>query len=378
MLLAALLDAGVPVADLEDRIAAVAPEHIVLRHEQVHRGAVAARRTVVDVTTSTTHRGLSDVIRLIEAADLPADLRDHAVAVFTSLAEAEGSVHGVQPDQVHFHEVGALDAIADIIGVCAGFVALGLTEVHAGPVALGGGSVSTDHGRLSVPPPAVVALLRGRPTVGGPVDAELCTPTGAALLRHWVTHWGFQPAMRVVSTGVGAGGRDFVGYSNVVRLLVGEPVERHPTSTAVVIEANVDDLDPRIWPYVVQRLLAAGAADAWLTPIVMKKGRSAHTISVLVGWDRLDDVRRLILTETTAIGLRLHDVDKYALEREFAVVDVSGETVRVKIARLDGHVVNVQPEYEDVVAAATRLGWPVKRMLAAAHSAAADWWTLGD
>jgi uncharacterized protein (TIGR00299 family) protein len=246
-------------------------------------------------------------------------------------------------------------------------------------VAVGSGSVTTSHGQLSVPAPAVVELLRGIPTYGGPVAAELCTPTGAALLAHWVTSWGPQPPLAVDRVGTGAGGRDFSTHPNAVRLLVGAPTNGAgggdaELRTATVLETNVDDLDPRLWPVIVQRLLDAGASDAWLTPILMKKGRPAHTLSVLVAADRVDAVRSVVFAETSAIGLRSLDVGKHPLERDFVQVEVAGQPVAVKLARSGGAVVNVQPEFDDVTAAAEALGWPTKRVLAAATAAAAAFW----
>ncbi|MEP6650354.1 MAG: nickel pincer cofactor biosynthesis protein LarC, partial [Lapillicoccus sp.] len=315
--------------------------------------------------------GLGDVLGLIEASDVDPDVGEHAAAVFTLLAEAEAAVHGATVDDVHFHEVGALDAVADIVGACAGFAALGLEALHCSPVAVGSGTVTTAHGQLSVPGPAVVRLLRGVATYAGPVAAELCTPTGAALLRHWVTSWGPQPAMVVTTVGVGAGGRDFASHPNVLRLLVGaaapDPVA---TPSALVIETNVDDLDPRLWPRVLALLLERGASDCWLTPILMKKGRPAHTLSVLVRAERVDAVRATIYAETSAIGMREHAVAKRELERETMVVTVGGREIRVKVARLEGAVVNAQPEYDDVAAAADALGKPAKSVLAEAIAAA--------
>jgi uncharacterized protein (TIGR00299 family) protein len=374
MLLAAVIEAGAAEEEVERAIASVAPEATSIHHTRVTRGALSSRRTFVEVADSTTHRGLSDVLALVEKADLSREVRDHAGDVIRLLGEAEADVHGIAPDDVHFHEVGALDALADVIGVCAGLVALGLHTVSASPVAVGGGTVHTGHGRMSVPVPAVAQLLIGVPTYGGPVDVELCTPTGAALLRHWVTSWGRQPPMRVERVGVGAGAQDFASHANVVRLLVGEPTDDPALSEAVVLEANVDDLDPRIWPTVLRRLLDAGASDAWLTPIVMKKGRPAHTLSVLAPPDRIGRIRDVVIRETTAIGMRQQTASKYALEREFAKVTVAGHPISVKIARSNGRVVNVQPEYDDVIRTADAIGWPVKRVLAAAHDAAAGYW----
>jgi len=281
-------------------------------------------------------------------------------------------VHGQSAEQVHFHEVGALDAIADVVGTCAGFVHLGVDRVVVSDVSVGGGTVASEHGRLPVPPPAVVELLRGVPSAGGPVDVELCTPTGAALLTTLADGWGPQPAMAVDAVGIGAGGRDPEGHANVLRLLLGEaPVqERGRETTAVLLEANVDDLDPRLWPGVLGALLDAGASDAWLTPILMKKGRPAHTLSVLVAADRADGVRREVYRQTSTIGLREQRIAKHELDRSMAGVELEGHTIGVKLARLDGEVVNVQPEFEDVAAVARALGRPVKTVMAEAVAAA--------
>ncbi len=373
MLLAAALDAGAAEGLVTEAIAAVAPERISVRSERVLRGGLAARRVLVDVARSTTSRRLDDVLELLATADLSPDVAAAATEVFTLLASAEAAVHGTTPDAVHFHEVGALDAIADIVGVCAALSALQLDELVCGPVAVGSGTVDTKHGRLSVPVPAVVQLLRGVPTYAGPVVAEMCTPTGAALLRHWVTAWGHQPMMSVTAIGVGAGSRDFELQPNTLRLLVGSPPESQP-GQALVFETNVDDLDPRLWPAVVQRLLEIGASDAWLTPILMKKGRPAHTLSVLTRPAYADAVRAAILTETSAIGLRELSVGKRALDRELASVQVGGQPISVKIARMAGRVVNVQPEYDDVAAAARALGRPAKVVLAESVAEAARHW----
>ena len=383
MLLGALLDAGADATLIQQAIAAVAPEAVTITAERVRRGALVANRAHVTVTESTNHRGLAEVRSLVDAAGLSDPVAAHSLAVFTLLAETEAAVHGTTTQEVHFHEVGALDAIADIVGVCTGLVDLGLAELHCSPVAVGTGTVSTAHGRLSVPPPAVASLLRGIATYAGPAETELCTPTGAALLRHWVTHWGGQPPMAVDTIGIGAGHKDFASHPNVVRLFVGrpataEPATRDPRSEpAVVFETNVDDLDPRLWPLILQRLIAAGASDAWLTPILMKKGRPAHTLSVLMPPGNADGVRSVVFAETSAIGLRELSVAKHALERALSQIEVDGQPISVKLAVSDGRVVNVQPEYDDVAAAATALGRPVKSVLADAIANSADLWKRG-
>ncbi len=376
MLLGALVDAGVPLGVLTDAIEKVAPGQVRLVEEQVLRGGFTATRCHVELEDTEQRRTWRDIEVLLAGAGLHEDVRSLAHDVFARLAEAEGRVHGSAPEDVHFHEVGALDAIADVVGVCAGMVRLGLQRLVVSAVSVGGGTVDTEHGRLPVPPPAVVELLRGVPTAGGPVPLELCTPTGAALLTTLADDWGHQPAMVVTHVGVGAGGRDPAGHANVLRLLLGEvqvatgsaPLAGGP----LLLETNVDDLDPRIWPGVIAALMEAGASDAWLTPILMKKGRPAHTLSVLVAADLADVVRREVYRQTSSIGMRVQTVHKHALDREETTVDVGGQAVGVKVARLDGTVLNVQPEFEDVVAAARALGRPVKSVMAAAIAAASD------
>ncbi len=358
-------------------------------------------------------RTWADIRRLLAGAPLSETVRERALATFAALAEAEAVVHGIHADEVHFHEVGALDALADVVGVCAGLDALGLDQLVASPVALGGGSARTEHGVLPIPGPAVLELLRANamPGYGGPVDMELCTPTGAALVAVHADAYGPLPAMRVASVGVGAGQRDIPGRPNVVRLVVGTappadtpprtgplpaaplpaaPMAAAPTADSataripavtnalavtdeLLVETNVDDLDPRAWPEILATLLAAGASDAWLTPVLMKKGRPAHTLSVLVAMPLADSVRRAVFLHTPTLGLRETPVRKCALARAFRTVNVSGEPVAVKIGILpDGQIVTRQPEWDDVRRAAARLDRPARWVLATAAALASD------
>ncbi len=366
MLLGAILGAGVPLEVVSRAVSAVAPERVILSSEVVSRRGFAATRCLVQVADSTTHRTWTDVRGLLSAADLAEPVRSRAHAAFEQLARAEAAVHGTSPDDVHFHEVGALDSIADVVGVCAGIDHLGLEELVISPVAVGSGRVEGAHGSMPVPVPAVAELLRGVASYAGPgsVEAgELCTPTGAALLTTLATSYGPQPVMTVHQVGVGAGNRDPGTHANVLRLLVGA------SEGALVLETNVDDLDPRLWPNVIAALLDAGASDAWLTPIVMKKGRPAHTLTALVSTGRADAVRSEIFRQTSTIGLRERPVAKRALDREVRTVAVDGHQVRVKLALHDGAVVNAQPEYDDVAEVAALTGRPVKDVLADAVAA---------
>jgi len=371
MLLGALLGAGVPLDVIAEAVVAVAPEHVALDPEPVTRNGFAAVRCHVEVADSSTHRTWRDVHALLSGARLAEGVRRRALAAFEELALAEARVHGTDPGDVHFHEVGALDAIADVVGVCAGLEHLGLDRLVVSPVAVGSGTVRGTHGTMPVPPPAVAELLRGVPTYAGDVPLEMCTPTGAALLTSSATEYGPQPAMSTRAIGVGAGGRDTAGHANVLRLFVGEVVSTSPPTAAVgsVIETNVDDLDPRLWPDVIAALLDAGASDAWLTPILMKKGRPAHTLSVLVASSKADAVRLEIFRQTSTIGVREVQIEKSALDREMRTVTVAGHEVHVKLASYDGTVLNAQPEYDDVVAVARATGRPAKDVLAEAVAA---------
>ena len=370
MLLGACLDAGVPLDVVQGAIDRLGlPERVVVAPEPARRSDLRATRAVVDVEESHHHRRLADVLALLDRLDSP--VRERAAAVFRALAEAEARVHGTGVDDVHFHEVGALDSIADVVGAVAGLHHLGLDRLVASPVALGGGRTRSAHGSIPVPPPAVVELLRGHgvPGYGGPLDVELATPTGVAVVATLADSFGPMPPLVPSAVGVGAGGRDPEGHANVLRLLVGTDTAPAPVESAVVLETNVDDLDPRLWPGVLAALLDAGASDAWLTPILMKKGRPAHTLSVLCPPSLADALAELVLTHTTAIGLRRQRVDKLVLDREIVEVDLDGASVRVKLARLHGRVVNATPEFDDVARVAAARGVPEKTVLAEAVAA---------
>ena len=276
---------------------------------------------------------------------------------------------------MHFHEVGALDAVADVVGAAAGLHALGLTSLTASPVVLGSGTTRGAHGPLPVPPPAVLELLRGVPVLAGPVAQEMTTPTGAAVLAATVTAYGPLPPMVLQRSGLGAGGRDPAEVANVLRLVLGDAVGSSadgPAEQLLVLETNVDDLDPRLWPGVLEAVLDAGARDAWLTPVLMKKGRPAHVLSALCTDAVAAAVRDVVLRQTSTLGVRQHRVARTALDREERTVDVDGRPVRVKVGRLAGEVVNAMPEWEDVAAAAAALGRPAKQVLQQAHAAARD------
>jgi len=373
MMLGALVDAGVPLDVIQEAVDALPVERVEVTAEEVTRHGLGATKVTVRVARSTVIRTWPHVKQLLESAELALPVRARALSVFERLALAEAHVHRTSPDLVHFHEIGGLDAFADIVGTAAGLHHLGLDAIHASPVATGMGMTRGEHGMLPVPTPAVLELLKGAPIYSGGVPFELCTPTGAALLAGTVTAWGEMPELVVSAVGSGAGERDFEQVPNVLRLVVGDAVESRATGdVGVVLEANVDDLDPRLWPGVVSALLDAGASDAWLTPIQMKKGRPAVTVSVLTPPARVEALRRVLFRETSTIGLREREVTKRSLERSVETVALSdGTPVRVKVARLDGQVVNAVPEFDDVATAAAKQERPVKAVLAEANALAA-------
>jgi uncharacterized protein (TIGR00299 family) protein len=369
MLLAALDDLGA-LDDLDHVLSSMPGLGARLERGRTTRGGLDARQVRVVAAAEQPPRRLADLTALLDGADVPAAVADRARRVLGRLADAEAAVHGTTPDEVHFHEVGAVDTVVDVVGACLGLHILGVDRVVATPVARGGGTTASAHGRLPVPPPAVLRLLESAAlsSYGGPVDVELATPTGVAVLAEVADGSGPMPAMSVLAVGTGAGSRDVDGLPNVLRAVVGTaaPV---PSGTWLLLEANVDDLDPRLWAGVLDAVLSAGAADAWLTPILMKKGRPAHTLSALVDAEAAAAVRTAIFRESSTIGLRESPVGKHALDRTWVTVDVDGQPVRVKMARLGDAVVNASPEWEDVAAAAKQLDRPAKVVLAEAIAA---------
>lgn len=377
MFLGCLVDVGWPVAKLEATIAQLhlPPSSWRVAQMRVTRGPLAATRLEVEVTEGDQHRHLQHIADILAQADLSPTVKARSLAVFRRLAEAEAAVHGSTVEQVHFHEVGALDAIIDIVGVCAGLEALGITALHAGAAPLGEGWTMSAHGRIPLPAPATLALLAaaGAPTRPAPGPGELVTPTGAALLAELATFG--QPAMRLQRIGTGAGRKEF-GWPNVARLWLGQAdggdgLQRDPL---VTLATNIDDMTPELYAAVSQSLFAAGARDVWLTPIQMKKGRPAVELSVLaLAGQEVALVTRL-LAETTTLGVRVQSVTRYAAARRAETVTTRYGAVGVKLKLLDGRVVGAKPEYDECAQLAAQAGVPVRAVLEAATVAAYAAW----
>lgn len=375
MLLAALLDAGADVETVRAGLARLGTEPIGLELATVRRHGFRAASVTVTAPASDTHRGLDEVLAVVAGAALPPQVAELACATFRRLAEAEARVHGVEVAAVHFHEVGALDAIADVVGCALALHDLGLlardTLRVVSPVAVGSGAVTAAHGRMPVPAPAVLEILTraGAPLAEHPAAMELCTPTGAALLAGLADRWGPPPAGTPRAVGVGAGRADPTTHPNLLRVLVGEAAQADDWQEGELhqLEATVDDMDPRLWPDLLADLREAGAADAWCVPALMRKGRPGHVLTVLVDPQRLDLVTRMVFTRTSTLGLRTFPVRRRFLRRDQVAVPVAGGTVRVKRGWLGDRVVTVQPEYEDASAVARSVGVPVADVIAAAR-----------
>jgi len=382
MTVGALLDLGLPLARVRETLAALGLDGVTVDVERVSRSGIGATKFHVRVhgehpdqprslahRHDHVHRPYRDIRALLRTGALPERVRANALAIFARLAEAEGRVHGVPPDDVEFHEVGALDAIVDVVGACLGFDHLGVDAIHVGPLPLGQGLARSAHGPLPVPPPAVVELLRGRPVRLEDGPCELVTPTGAAIVAALARPEPV-PELRIAAVGYGAGDRVLDDRPNVLRILVGEPVVDAGTDDVVVLEATIDDMSPQLYEHVLERLLAAGARDAFLVPVVMKKSRPATMLRVLAAPGDRERLATIVFAETTTIGLRWVAERRMVLAREETRVQTPWGPVRVKVARAPDGTVNVAPEFEDCRRIAQERQVPLKAVHQAALAAA--------
>ncbi len=373
MILGALLDAGLPWEQLQADISLLPCRGFRLETSRVKKQGLMGVSFKVVVDEDQSHRHLKDIKALLAASSLPAALRERSAAVFDRLADAEAKVHGTTAAEVTFHETGAIDAIVDVVGAVAGLWRLGIEEVYASPVNVGGGFIRTGHGLLPVPGPATLELLRGVPVYARDAEEELLTPTGAAILTTCCRSFGPMPPMRVTSTGYGAGSRD-LPLPNLLRLTVGEKLAVDEgagvagetaggqRALALMMETNIDDMNPEFYDYLIEGLLAAGAMDVFLQPIQMKKNRPAVTLCVMMRPEDEEQFRRRIFAETTTLGVRTYPVTKYMLPTETLTLETSLGRARVKVGRQGGDICTVSPEYEDCrrLAEANRL--PLKEV----------------
>ncbi len=390
MLLGALLDLGLPLASLENQLAGLnLPEYRLSIEPVVKRGVSATQFRVADLhpekrqaerqSPHPTHnhsngrgRPLSEIEKIIGEAALPPDPKKRALKAFRRLGEVEAGIHGVPVEEVHFHEVGAIDSIVDITGYFLALDLMNIERVVASPLPVGRGFIQCAHGRMPVPAPATAKLLEGVPVIDNGVEGEVLTPTGALLLSESAEAFRPMPAMKITGVGYGAGERD-QPIPNVVRAFLGEsapaPRTDAPPGTVAVLETNIDDMSAEVFPYVIEQALSQGALDAFVVPTVGKKGRPAHLLTLLCPPERQGELTRLLFRETTTLGVRFRIAERATAERDWLEVDIPWGRVRVKRARFQGETVNIAPEFEDCRKLAESSGAPLKDILAAAAAA---------
>jgi hypothetical protein len=331
---------------------------------RVHRCGITATKFRVNSNEPSKHRHLSGILKLIHAADLPHAVKQKSEQVFRRLAEAEAAVHGVDIEKVHFHEVGAVDSICDIVGICLAFELLAIERICCSAINTGSGTVRTEHGILPVPAPATALLLHGKPIYARGPALELTTPTGAAVVAALATDFGAMPPMRISAIGYGAGDHDFEEHANVVRVMIGQTSGASESTTVTVIEANIDDASPQLIGYAMELVLEAGALDAIIIPAQMKKGRPGVLFQVLTENHQCEEIAAILFRETTTLGMRFHNVERRVQKREWIEVQTPHGIVRVKAG---DH--GFAPEYEDARKIASISGVPLKQILAeAAHA----------
>jgi len=379
MTLGALVDAGVPVEHLRGELSGLRVAGWELTAEKVWKNGMAATYVRVKTEDQSKHRSLSGILEILEKSELAPRVRERAGAIFRKLGEAEARVHDVPLEKIHFHEVGAVDAIVDIVGACIGFEALGIEKFACSALNVGGGTAKMAHGVLPVPAPATANLLQGKPTYSNGVQKELVTPTGAAIVATLCEVFGPQPGMSVSAIGYGAGTADLEGQPNVLRIMVGEAVgvgkEKEGTQAGVpvlldeeiaVVEANLDDMNPQIYGYFLEKALGAGALDVYTTPVQMKKNRPGTLLTVLCKPGDAQALMNLIFAETTTFGVRTYRAQRRVLPREWVNVGTEYGEVRIKVSRVNGRILHVAPEFEDCRKLAAEKDVPLQRVIASA------------
>ncbi len=365
MILGALVDAGVSLDALRSELRKLPLSGWDLSAREVRKGAFRALKVDVEIDRQAHHhhRGLKDILALLEASGLAPEIRDRAGRIFSRLADAEARVHGTAPDEVHFHDVGAVDAIVDVTGAVIGLALLGAERVAVSALPIGGGLVGGPHGRIPVPGPGTAELLRGFPLVDTGVRAELVTPTGAAILTTLASAPGRMPAMTVESIGYGAGTLELPDTPNVLRVLVGRLVDSGATETIAQVETTIDDMSPQLYEPLVERLFAVGALDVFLTPVIMKRSRPGAVLTALCQPDRVGDLSRVLFEESTTIGVRWSEWRRATLPRETITVETRYGPVPFKVSRLEGRIVTLTPEFAEVARIAGERGLAVREVL---------------
>ena len=371
MILGALVDAGLPLEELQATLSGLGVSGIRLNAERVKRGAFVGTRVLVETDErGHPHRHLPDIEGILDGADILDAVRTDAKRIFRRLADAEAAAHGVTPDHIHFHEVGALDAMADVVGAVWGIRHLGLERIHVSPFNLGGGFIQAAHGRMPVPAPGTAALLAGVPAYGSEIQAELTTPTGAAILTTLAAAYGPLPPMAVERVAYGAGGRDLKEQPNLLRLMIGESSSDFDRDQVTILEATIDDMNPQFFEPLMDRLFEAGALDVFLSPVSMKKSRPGTVLTILTEAHVADRCAALVLSHSTSFGVRAHTATRWKLPRDIISVSTSYGPVRVKRGFAEDRITILAPEYDDCRRLALAAGVPIQRIYDEARQAA--------
>ena len=363
MILGALIDAGLSMDDLRSELQGLKIPEFEITSARVEKNGFSAVKVNVNVADQTPERHLNEINEIIHQSSLSESVKERALRIFQNIAQTEASIHNKALDQVHLHELGGTDTIIDVTGALIGLEILEISSVFCSPVPVGRGFINSAHGQIPLPAPATVSLLKGVPVYGREIEAELVTPTGAALLVDLAEDYGPPPPMVIQSIGYGAGVRD-LSIPNILRILVGD-IEGKGTSIferLLVLETNLDDLNPEIYPYVVDRLFSEGALDVTMIPIQMKKNRPGTQIQVLCNHSRGEELKSILFQETTTLGIRQYDVDRQALARRIVSVTTQFGDIRVKVAVTDQGVEKISPEYEDCRTVAEKLNLPITKI----------------
>jgi uncharacterized protein (TIGR00299 family) protein len=370
MILGAAVSAGVDPDELRQQLSLLNIEGFSIDFETVSKSGLSATFARVRTVQEHKHRHLSDIEKIIGGSRLQTSVKGRALAVFKRLAEAEAHVHNEPIEKVHFHEVGALDAIVDVVGATICFDLLKIEQFICSPLHVGSGTVEMAHGRFPVPPPAVAELLKGTPYYSTDVKGELLTPTGAAIITTVCSDYGPMPLMKAAQTGYGAGARDYEKFPNVLRIIIGESETANQTDERLLmIETNVDDASPQIIGHVMDQAFELGARDCYITPVQMKKNRPGVLLSILCDRELKESMMKMLFEETTTLGIRSYEVDRRALERRIVSVETAYGPIDVKVGQLNGRVVNAMPEFEQCREAARKAGVALKEVEDAARLA---------
>lgn len=360
MIMGSLLDAGLDIEKLKSELEKLNLSNYKIQADKGMRKGISGTKFDVTIPHEHHHRGLGDILNIINQSDLSAEIKETSTKIFTRLAEAEAKIHNKTVDEIHFHEVGAVDAIVDIVGAVIGLNLLGIDQVITSPFYIGTGTLKCAHGILPVPAPATQELLKGVPTKSTGIESELVTPTGAAILTTLAESHSPMPSMTVEMTGYGLGGRD-LDIPNVLRVSIGTTESVMDQDCVQLIETNIDDMNPQFYEHIMERLFAQGAKDVFLTPIIMKKSRPGVIVSVLAVPDDVDDCIQILFNETTTLGVRISEVKKRrVLDREIVTLDTPWGEARVKIRETSQGKKSVAPEYDDCKRIAQENGIPIQ------------------